>query len=324
MNYYVQSENGSRGETKSCARLIDDFWILNRSVDADGADIVIQCRHPSPDHMRMHREQVAAFGFVQAKFFQGTNQVRVDKKYIQNGDGAIRRDFFVFVHTLDRNDNPVDYFFSAADVANVWNVTKDDCNYYFALAAGRDYAEFRNLSRRELREKIECGVFDHVRHVLRKEVFRSVSLRASTRSPHHANSRYILCRPHGCPVVLYVSDDDAGHVVEARKDIFQSRGWFEWGYCGEGPKLLAASLFAHFFWGLRPTWDEIEALTVDLVGEFNRESAEILEDDIYIALAGLPYRCDVAKHPATQAMFQHTKAKYAELRSQLEHQRIPN
>lgn len=313
MNYYVQSENGSRGEAKSCARLIDDFWILNRSIDADGADIVIQSRYASPEHMRQNREHVAAFGFVQAKFFQNANQVRIAKKYIQNENGAFRRDFFVFVHTLDKDDNPIDYFFSANEVANVWNVRKDDGSYYFALTAGRDYEEFRNLSRRELREKIEDGIFDHMRHVLRKEVSRAISTRASTRGLYHANSRYILCRPHGCPVALFVVDDGEGHAVEARKDIFQSQGWFEWGYCGEGPKLLAASIFAHFFRGLRPTWKEIETLTVNLIGELNRESAEISEDDIYAALARLPYKFDLKKHPALHAAFEDTKARYTEL-----------
>lgn len=297
---------------KSCARLVDDFWILNRSIDADGADIVIQPRFSSSEVMRKRREHMAAFGFVQAKFFEGKNQVRLAKRYIHNDGGAVRRDFFVFVHTLDSFDNAVDYFFSATEVVHNWETTKNGDFYYFALTAGRSYENFKNISRADLREKVESGIFEHIRHVLRVEVSRTVSFRASTRSEHYSKGRYILCRPHGCPVALYLEEDGAGHVVEARKDIFQSCGWFEWGCLGEGPKLLAASIFSHFFCGLRPSSNEIVLLCTNLVGVLNRNFAEISEMDIFAALAGLPYKCEFSSHPAVQEQFDQTKAKYGE------------
>ncbi len=37
-------ENGSVGEARAKAFLIDRFWILERSVDIDGADFLIQSR----------------------------------------------------------------------------------------------------------------------------------------------------------------------------------------------------------------------------------------------------------------------------------------
>jgi hypothetical protein len=317
MGDYVRTENGKRGELKSRARLVDDFWIVDREIDADGVDFFIQPRARNQAELRDQRDRVGELGAIQAKFFEGTNQVRITARYILNTDSAPRRNYFVFLHTEDIDGEPIDYFFTAAQVASLWDRVGDDGDYTFSLAAGRTFDTFKDLKRNVLRTTIEDNIADHLRHVMRQEIFNLVSLHGLRRRAHDFAGRYVLCRPHNCAVALYVdATNGSGHPVEMRKDIFRSRGWFEWGYLGEGPKLLSASVLAHFFAGIRPSHDEVILLCHNLIGELNVSGAEFNATDIFVALAGLPYRCRFADHPWTQSLFDITKSRYLSLFAQ--------
>ncbi len=61
-------QNGAIGEARTRAFLIDRFWVLERSVDIDGADFIIQRRITSSNLLD---EKPPRFGVVQAKFFSG-------------------------------------------------------------------------------------------------------------------------------------------------------------------------------------------------------------------------------------------------------------
>lgn len=317
MGDYVRSENGKRGELKSRARLVDDFWIVDREIDADGVDFFIQPRARNQDDLRDKRDRVGEFGAVQAKFFEGTNQVRISSRYILNKDEAPRRNYFVFLHTEDRDGDPVDYFFTAAQVAAFWDRTGENGDYTFSLSAGRTFDAFKDLKRSVLRTAIEDNITEHLRRMMHQEVFSLVSVHGMRRCAHDFAGRYLLCRPHNCPVALYVdATNGSGYPVEMRKDIFRSRGWFEWGYAGEGPKLLSASVLAHFFSGIRPSHDEVILLCDNLISQLSEAGAEFNATDIFVALAGLPYGCRFADHSWTQSLFDITKSRYLALFAQ--------
>ena len=59
-------QNGSIGEARSKAFLIDRFWLLERSVDIDGADFIIQRRLTKKNLLD---KEAPRLGVVQAKFF---------------------------------------------------------------------------------------------------------------------------------------------------------------------------------------------------------------------------------------------------------------
>ncbi len=60
-------QNGSIGEARTKSFLIDRFWILERSVDIDGADFIIQRRLNAENILDTEPPR---FGRVQAKFSQ--------------------------------------------------------------------------------------------------------------------------------------------------------------------------------------------------------------------------------------------------------------
>jgi len=64
----AKMQNGSIGEARTQAFLIDRFWVLERSVDIDGADFIIHRRITSANLLD---KRPPRFGVVYAKFFAG-------------------------------------------------------------------------------------------------------------------------------------------------------------------------------------------------------------------------------------------------------------
>lgn len=105
-------EHGSIGEARTKEILIDRFWILERTVDADGADFIIQTRLTDIAGVEPNR-----LGIVQAKFRENINNViEIKWEYIIGNDG-VRDDFFLLIHT-GKEDNKEKYFLTATDIAN--------------------------------------------------------------------------------------------------------------------------------------------------------------------------------------------------------------
>ncbi len=90
-------QNGSIGEARTRAFLIDRFWILERSVDINGADFVIQRRMTSKNLLD---QRAPCFGVVQAKFFASKETTHyIPQDYITDADGELRKEFFLLCHT---------------------------------------------------------------------------------------------------------------------------------------------------------------------------------------------------------------------------------
>lgn len=102
-------ENGSIGETRTKAILIDRFWILERSVDVNGADLLIQRQLKERD---LNDPKPAKFGVVQAKFRQKLpTTIEIKEEYVLL-NGRPRDNFFLFVHTGMENERRA-YFYTA-------------------------------------------------------------------------------------------------------------------------------------------------------------------------------------------------------------------
>ncbi|NHQ60156.1 hypothetical protein G9409_06050 [Chlorobium sp. BLA1] len=60
-------QNGALGEVRAKAFLMDRFWILERSIDIDGADLIIQRRITNKNLLD---KNPPILGFIQVKFFE--------------------------------------------------------------------------------------------------------------------------------------------------------------------------------------------------------------------------------------------------------------
>lgn len=105
-------QNGSVGEARTKAFLLDRFWVLERSVDIDGADFLVQ---PRGLGSRFTDRSPPKIGVVQAKYFQDAKTVHhIPQSYV-----------------LDEHDSPLDGFFAvlhlgAADDARIYMLSASD------------------------------------------------------------------------------------------------------------------------------------------------------------------------------------------------------
>ena len=90
-------QNGALGEARAKAFLMDRFWILERSVDIDGADLIIQRRLTTQNLLDKNPPKL---GFVQVKFFESEKTTQyIPEAYIIDEDGNLRDEFFLLCHT---------------------------------------------------------------------------------------------------------------------------------------------------------------------------------------------------------------------------------
>ncbi|MFC5626183.1 hypothetical protein [Algoriphagus winogradskyi] len=121
-------QNASIGEARTKAFLIDRFWILERSVDIDGADFIVQLKLTETDILNTD----IRFGRVQAKFVQdGNTPIRIKKSYFLDNHGNPRLDFSLLVNTGNSNEHKLFLLFSS-DIKRIFSRGKE--NYVTCLA----------------------------------------------------------------------------------------------------------------------------------------------------------------------------------------------
>ncbi|MCG8455742.1 MAG: DUF6166 domain-containing protein [Holophagales bacterium] len=242
--------NGRVGELRTEAILAKHFWILFRSVDVDGADLMIELPAATDSDLRHRRTRVVCHGTVQAKYCEWSNPVRVARDYVVEASGEPRSDFFLFIHS-DREvvDDivPVDYFFTAPEIVEHFSLTKGDLYYEFRLTHNREFEEFRDIRRRVIISRIQ-GQLEEASDRYRKELSRSLHL--YTGEAGHAGSdasfTYLFRKLERTSLVLVRNEETkATQLLEPRRDLYKCFGGFEWGYRGTGPQFLTASLLAH-------------------------------------------------------------------------------
>lgn len=92
-----RSENGSLGEARARSFLLERFWVLERSIDKDGADYLIQRRLTEDNFLSRDPPRL---GVVQVKFIQDEGTaVYLAPEYVCDKEGRAHTEFFLLVHT---------------------------------------------------------------------------------------------------------------------------------------------------------------------------------------------------------------------------------
>lgn len=111
--WMVRQEHGALGEARTRALLLERFWVLERSLDLEGADLIIQRRlagrsllDPVPPRL----------GFVQCKYFSAIETTQyVHREYVADPTGTARQEFFLVAHT-GTADRAASYLLGAEDI----------------------------------------------------------------------------------------------------------------------------------------------------------------------------------------------------------------
>ena len=113
-------QNGSIGEARTRAFLLDRFWILERSVDIDGADFIIQRR---VTRQNLLDRDPPRLGVVQVKFFEAESTTHyIPKIYVVDEENNPRDEFFVICHT-GLEDEPKIFFIPAKTILEDFKIT---------------------------------------------------------------------------------------------------------------------------------------------------------------------------------------------------------
>src|SRR5690554_6568317 len=90
-----RSENGAIGEARARAFLLERFWLLERSIDKDGADYLIQRRLTEDNFLSRDPPRL---GVVQVKFVQDEKTaIYIKKDYVLGPDGRPYGEFYLLV-----------------------------------------------------------------------------------------------------------------------------------------------------------------------------------------------------------------------------------
>jgi hypothetical protein len=131
-------ENGTIGEARTRSLLLERFWVLERSVDVEGADFIIMRRltlksllDPAPPRL----------GFVQVKFFESAaTTAHVHADYVLDRGGKPRTEFFVLAHT-GREGDARTYFLEAEKLAAAMPLKEDEKGRRFVLQGAQVLAD---------------------------------------------------------------------------------------------------------------------------------------------------------------------------------------
>ena len=129
-------ENGAIGEARTKAFLLDRFWILERSIDIEGADLIIQRRLT---HRSLLDQKAPRLAYVQAKYFQDRRTTQsVHREFVEDSQGNSHGEFFLICHTGSDDDSEM-FILAAQEIqANfaVGNPDSDKQGCY--MLPGRD------------------------------------------------------------------------------------------------------------------------------------------------------------------------------------------
>ncbi len=158
--WLIRQENGAIAEARTRAFLMDRFWVLERSADVEGADLIIQRRLTSRSLLDRTPPRL---GFIQTKFFGSVSTTHyVHCEYVRDSDGNPQPEFFLICHT-GTEDSSQTYLLSAEDVAKHFRETPENHSKpkRFVLP-GKDVLmqRFQVLDRRTALDQIERALRD--------------------------------------------------------------------------------------------------------------------------------------------------------------------
>lgn len=162
------------------AFLIDRFWILERSVDIDGADFLIQRRLTNKNFLD---EQAPRLGIVQAKFAQdeGTTHY-IHKNYVwnQNADRPYG-EFFVLLFSGHGETEGI-YLLSANEISTEFQLSRDGRKYIVPARQVMRSKQFtvrnKQLSLEGIDHALRVAEFEANRWFLRSTSYEYIELNA--------------------------------------------------------------------------------------------------------------------------------------------------
>jgi hypothetical protein len=147
-------ENGGLGEARARAFLMERFWVLERSVDVEGADYLIQ-RRLTPTNF-LEREP-PRLGVVQVKFIQdGNTYIKVHKSYVTDRHGAAYGEFFLIVFT-GREDEQRAFLLSSNDMLREFEEIDEDGTTFLRIRGAKliDANTYEIVQRKLALDRIE-------------------------------------------------------------------------------------------------------------------------------------------------------------------------
>jgi hypothetical protein len=158
--WLIRQENGAIAEARTRALLMDRFWVLERSADVEGADLIIQRRLTGRSLLDRTPPRL---GFIQTKFYSNPSTTHyVHSEYVSDSEGNPRPEFFLICHT-GTEDGTEAHLLSAEDVAKHFGVTPESHSKpnRFVLP-GKDVLvqKFQVLDRRSSLDRIERALRD--------------------------------------------------------------------------------------------------------------------------------------------------------------------
>jgi len=125
-------QNGALGEARTKAFLANRFWVLERSVDVQGADFLIQRNVLNQSVLDQHPPR---FGIIQAKFVKSERtELRIPAEYLLRRDSEPVEEFFLIVCT-GYGDAERMFLLSAADIAARFKATTREGREVYASPA---------------------------------------------------------------------------------------------------------------------------------------------------------------------------------------------
>lgn len=160
-NWLKSMQNGALGEARAKAFLMNRFWVLERSVDIDGADYLIQRR------LTRQNNTLSCLGVVQVKFFENDNTpIYISKDYIVGDDGLPRQDFFLLVFTGNEDDSII-YYLDAVDIIKFDEKNKDGTFKYYLTGAKLKNGKYQIISNKQTLDRMENSL-SHVEFIKNK------------------------------------------------------------------------------------------------------------------------------------------------------------
>ena len=148
----IRADNGSIGEARTKAFLIDRFWILERSVDKDGADFIIQRKITKQNILD---EVPPRFGIIQAKFSSNEKTYHyIDKNYILDEEGNSHKEFFLILNIGFENEQKM-CLLSASDI---YSFFKLNTNNKYVLPTKKILKQFQIKNNSLALDKIENSI----------------------------------------------------------------------------------------------------------------------------------------------------------------------
>lgn len=116
-------EHGVLAEARTRAFLLERFWVLERSVDVEGADFIIQRRITNRSLLDRSPPRL---GFIQAKFYASVSTTQyIHREYVVDSADTPRSEFFLMCHTGNEDDRR-SFLLSAADIKRFFRETDAD------------------------------------------------------------------------------------------------------------------------------------------------------------------------------------------------------